>query len=139
MQKGVLAALMLLLFLPACILVVEEDDDDHDFFHRTRWRLDVVVYHGRAYEANATYTVSFRTDGELNGRADCNDYEGTFSTPREGSLVIRDIYSSGDVCGDPSMENDYFEVLSGAVAYRVRGDELLITARNGDTLSFFKD
>ena len=41
--------------------------------------------------------------------------------------------------GQQSLEDTYFEVLSDAVSYRVRGDELIITARNGDKLYFFED
>lgn len=136
LQKSVPAALLLLLFLPACILVVEEQDD---YFHRHRWRLDVIVYYGRSYEATEPYTVNFEAAGDLYGRADCNDYDGAYATPREGSLVIREIYSEGSACGRQSLEDLYFEVLSSAVTYRVRGDELIVTARNGDNLYFFKD
>ena len=137
LHKSVLAALMLLLCLPACILVVEEDDED--YFHRHRWRLDVIVYYGRTYSADDPYTVNFEASGELYGRADCNDYDGTYESPREGSLIIREIYSEDGACGRQSLEDRYFEVLSGAVTYRLRGDELIVTSRNGDTLYFFKD
>ena len=136
MQKSVLAALLLLLCLPACILVVEEEDD---YFHRHRWRLDVIVYYGRTYTADAPYTINFEATGDLYGRADCNDYDGSYTTPREGSLSIREIYSEGNACGRQAFEDRYFEVLSGAVTYRVRGEEMIVTARNGDNLYFFKD
>ncbi len=138
MQKSVLAVLLLLLCLPACIIVVE-DDYDYDYFHHHRWRLDVIVSHGRTYTADEPYTVNFQAAGDLYGRADCNDYDGTYETPREGSLVIREIYSEGSACGRQSLEDRYFEVLSSAVTYRVRDDELIVTARNGDNLYFFKD
>ena len=58
-QKGLLAAMLMLLVLPACILVVEDDDDDDDYFHRHRWRLEVVVYAERTYEADGPYTIRF--------------------------------------------------------------------------------
>jgi heat shock protein HslJ len=135
-KKSVLAGLLLLLCLPACILVVEEEDD---YFHRNRWRLDVIVYYGRTYTADAPYTVTFQSTGDLYGRADCNDYDGRYETPRDGSLRIQEIYSEGSACGRQSLEDSYFEVLSSAVTYRVRGDDLIITARNGDTLYFYKD
>ena len=138
MQKSMLAVLVLLLTLPACILVVEEDDHD-DYFYGHRWRLDVIVYYDRTLTADDPYTISFEADGRLNGLADCNGYNGTFEEPREGTLSIREIRSGGEYCGRQSMEDRYFEVLSGAVSYRVRGDDLIITSRDGDTLEFYKD
>jgi len=135
-QKSMPAVLLLLLCLPACILIVEEDDD---YFHRHRWRLDVIVYYGRTYAADDPYTINFEANGDLYGRADCNDYDGIYETPRNGSLVIREIYSEGERCGRQSLEDRYFEVLSGAVTYRVRDGELIVTAHNGDHLYFYKD
>ena len=137
-QKSVLAALLLLLCLPGCIIVVDEEDED-DYFHRHRWRLDVIVYAGRTYAADEGYTITFQTDGNLIGRADCNNYDGIYETPRNGSLIIREIYSQDGNCGRQSVEGLYFDVLSGAVTYRARNDELIITARNGDNLYFYKD
>jgi heat shock protein HslJ len=137
MRQG-LWAVLLLFSLPACILVVDEDRFD-DRFHRHRWRLDVIVSYGRTYAADEPYTISFEASGDLQGRADCNDYDGTYNSPRSGALSIREIYSTGDLCGRTSLEDRYFEVLSGAVSYRVRGSELIITARNGDNLYFYED
>ena len=54
-------------------------------------------------------------------------------------LDIREIRSVGNACGGSSLEDRYFEVLSSAVSYRVRDDNLIVTARNGDTLQFYKD
>ncbi len=138
-QKSMLAVLVLLLALPACILVVEENDDHDDYFYGHGWRLDVIVYYGRTLAADDPYIISFQADGRLDGLADCNSYNGTYEQPREGALAIREIRSAGDACGHPSLEDRYFEVLSSAVSYRVRGDDLLITTRNGDTLHFYKE
>ena len=77
--------------------------------------------------------------GLLEGRADCNGYNGTYEQPREGILSILEIRSVGASCGRQSLEDQYFEVLSSAVSYRVRGDDLIITTRNGNTLQFYKD
>ena len=139
MQKSMLAVLVLLFALPACILVVDDDDDYDDYFYGHDWRLDIIIYYDRTLTADDPYTISFETDGRLSGRADCNGYSGTFEEPREGTLDIYEIRSSGASCGRQSMEDRYFEVLSGAVSYRVRGDDLIITSRNGDTLEFYKD
>ncbi|MFB3131011.1 MAG: META domain-containing protein [Rhodothermales bacterium] len=139
MQKSMLAVLMLLFALPACIIVVEEDDEHDDYFHGHGWQLEVIFYHNRTLTADDPYTITFQTDGRLEGRADCNGYNGTYEEPREGILSIREIRSIGNACGGPSLEDRYFEVLSSAVSYRVRGDNLIVTARNGDTLQFYKD
>lgn len=138
LQKGVLAGLLLLLCLPACILVVDEDVL-YDDLYRHRWRLDVVVYYGRTYAADDPFTISFEADGEFVGRADCNNYDGRYSSPRVGVLTVREIYSEDGACGRRSIDGEFFEVLSDASSYRVRGDELTITARNGDKLYFYAD
>ena len=134
-----LAVLVLLLALPGCILVVDDDDDDHDYFYGYDWRLDVIVYYGRTLTADDPYIISFEADGRLDGLADCNGYTGTFDLPREGTLSIHEIRSAGAYCGRQTMEDRYFEVLSGAVSYRIRDDDLIITSRKGDTLQFYKD
>ena len=139
MQKSMLAVLMLLFALPACILVVEEDDNHDDYFYGHGWRLEVIIYYDRTMTADDPYTITFQTDGRLDGLADCNGYHGTYEQPREGILSIREIRSAGASCGRQSLEDQYFEVLSSAVSYRVRGDDLIITTRNGNTLQFYKD
>ena len=132
-------ALLMLLCLPACILVVDEDALDDDRLHRYRWRLDVVVYAGRSYVADEPFTLSFETDGELYGRADCLDYDGTYISRGLGALSVRNLYSDGGTCGRNSIEDLYLDVLSDAVSYRIRGDELTLSARGGDALYFYRD
>ena len=139
MQKSMLTVLVLLFALPACIIVVEEDDEHDDYFHGHGWRLEVIIYHDRTLTADDPFTVTFQIDGRLEGQADCNGYNGTFEQPREGILSIREIRSVGASCGRESLEDQYFELLGSAVSYRVRGDDLLITTRNGNTLQFYKD
>ena len=139
MQKSMLALLVLLFALPACILVIEEDDEHDDYFYGHGWRLDVIVYHDRTLTADNPFTVTFQIDGRLEGQADCNGYNGIYEQPREGTLSIREIRSVGASCGRQSLEDEYFEVLGSAVSYRVRGDDLTITTRNGNTLQFYKD
>ena len=101
--------------------------------------LEVIVYHDRALTAAESYIITFQADGQLEGRADCNGYTGTYEEPSTGTLDIREIRSVGKACSGPSLEGRYFEVLSSAVSYRVRDDNLIVTARNGDTLQFYKD
>ena len=116
-------------------------DKMDDLSHQTPTENNAIAtfYHNRALTADDPYTITFQTDGRLEGRADCNGYNGTYEEPRAGALNIRQIRSIGKACGGPSLEDRYFEVLSSAVSYRVRDDNLIVTARNGDTLQFYKD
>ncbi len=139
MQKSMLTVLVLLFALPACIIVVEEDDGHDDYFHGHGWRLEVIIYHDRTLTADDPFTVTFQIDGRLEGQADCNGYNGTYEQPREGILSIREIRSVGASCGRESLEDQYFELLGSAVSYRVRDNNLIVAARNGDTLQFYKD
>ncbi len=112
MHKSMLAVLLLLFALPACILVVEEDDEHDHHWHGHGWELEIIVYHNRALTADDPYTITFQADGRLEGRADCNGYNGTYEEPRTGVLDIREIRSIGNACGGASLEGRYFEVLS---------------------------
>ncbi|MFQ5571313.1 MAG: META domain-containing protein [Rhodothermales bacterium] len=138
LRKGLLTTLLLLLCLPGCILIVEEDDDD---LYRHRWRLDVIIYYGRSYAVTDAepFTLSFATDGQFHGRADCNDYDGTFDTTVLGTLSIHEIYSTDLDCRRGSLEDQYFDVLSGTRSYRISGDALTLKSRNGDSsLHFYR-
>ena len=60
------------------------------------------------------YTIIFRDDGTLSGKADCNTFSGTYS--QEGGLIITLGASTKAYCGEASMDQQYLELLSAVVA-----------------------
>lgn len=143
-QKSTLAILLFLLVsLPACILVVDEDDlYGDDALSRSRWRLNVVVYLGRSYSVlpGEIYTVHFDTRGSLAGRADCNDYDGSYNMTLLGGIRIDDLYVTDGYCGRDSLQDFFLDGLDHARSYEVQGETLTIRSRGDDyVLYFYRD
>jgi heat shock protein HslJ len=59
------------------------------------------------------YTIVFNEDGTLEGKADCNVFNGTYS--QDGGFTIALGATTRAYCGDASMDTQYLELL-GAVA-----------------------
>ena len=138
--KGLLGGvLILLLALPGCILVVDSDDlyDDHHP-HRTRWSLDVIVYFGRTYTVDGAYELSFETREHLTGYTDCNDFDADYeASSLLGTFRVHDLYATDGHCGRNSLEDLFFENLHAARTFRLDGDALTISTRNGDRVLYF--
>ena len=59
------------------------------------------------------YTITFRADGTLNGKADCNTFSGTYSQQNGFSIKLGPTTMAA--CGDASLDQQYLQLL-GAVA-----------------------
>jgi heat shock protein HslJ len=64
--------------------------------------------------APQNYTITFRADGTLSGRADCNTFTGTYS--QEGGFFITATPDVMAACGGDSLDQQYFELLKAIVA-----------------------
>lgn len=62
----------------------------------------------------ADYTVTFNDDGTLNGKADCNNFSGSYS--QENGFVITLGPSTLAACGEDSLDQQYLSVLGSVVA-----------------------
>ena len=60
------------------------------------------------------YTITFRTDGSLSGKADCNNFTGTYS--QVSGLLITIGATTMAACGEASLGQQYLELLSAVVA-----------------------
>ncbi len=60
------------------------------------------------------YTITFRDDGTLSGKADCNSFTGTYS--QEGGFTITLGASTMAACAEGSLDQQYLELLSAVVA-----------------------
>ncbi len=60
------------------------------------------------------YTITFRDDGTLNGKADCNTFSGTYS--QESGFSIKLGPSTMAYCGEASLDQQYLQLLSAIAA-----------------------
>ena len=60
------------------------------------------------------YTITFIADGTLDGKADCNNFGGTYS--QENGLIITLGASTMAYCGDASLDQQYLTLLGSVVA-----------------------
>ena len=60
------------------------------------------------------YTIVFRADGTLEGKADCNAFGGTYS--QENGFVITLGPSTMAFCGEDSLDQQYLQLLGEVVA-----------------------
>ena len=60
------------------------------------------------------YTITFRADGTLSGKADCNTFSGTYSQASGFSITIG--ATTMAACAEGSLGQQYLELLSAVVA-----------------------
>ena len=64
--------------------------------------------------APENYTITFNSDGTLAGKADCNNFSGTYS--QEGGFTIQLGASTMAFCGEGSLDQQYLELLGSVAA-----------------------
>lgn len=77
---------------------------------------------------------------ELTGSGGCNQLGGHYLAEEGGRLLVPLLWSTEMACLPPGVmeaESAFLQVLSGARAWAIGGDELTVTARSG-TLTFRK-
>jgi len=62
----------------------------------------------------ANYTISFYPDGTLSGKADCNNFNGTYS--QQNGFSIKLGASTLASCGEASLDQQYLNLLSNVAA-----------------------
>jgi heat shock protein HslJ len=60
------------------------------------------------------YTITFNADSTLNGKADCNTFNGTYS--QENGLIIKLGATTMAFCGEASLDQQYLQLLGSIVA-----------------------
>jgi heat shock protein HslJ len=89
------------------------------------------------------YTITFNTDGTLTGKADCNNFSGTYSQENGFSIKLGAITNA--YCGDTSLDQQYLTLLgsvaaggpdgAGGLALDTPGGEQHMLFKNGGTVS----
>jgi heat shock protein HslJ len=60
------------------------------------------------------YTIVFNDDGTLSGRADCNNFNGTYA--QDNGLIITLGATTAAACGPDSLDQQYLSILGTVVA-----------------------
>jgi len=60
------------------------------------------------------FTITFNADGTLNGKADCNNFTGTYSQENGFTIILG--ASTMAFCGEESLDQQYLTLLSSVVA-----------------------
>jgi heat shock protein HslJ len=60
------------------------------------------------------YTITFNTDGTLTGKADCNNFTGTYS--QENGFAIKLGATTMAACGEASLDQKYLQLLGSIAA-----------------------
>jgi heat shock protein HslJ len=86
-----------------------------------------------------SYTIIFRADGTLSGKADCNTFDGTYS--QQNGFSIRLGATTMMYCGDASLDTQYLQLLgsvaaggpdgAGGLALETAGGEQRMLFKNG--------
>ena len=84
------------------------------------------------------YTITFREDGTLSGKADCNSFTGTYS--QESGFSIKLGASTMAACAEGSLDQQYLELLSAVVAGGPDGQgNLALENAGGEKRMLFKN
>ena len=84
------------------------------------------------------YTITFRDDGTLSGKADCNNFTGTYS--QAGGFTITLGASTMAACAEGSLGQQYLELLSAVVAGGPDGQgNLALENAGGEKRMLFKN
>jgi heat shock protein HslJ len=62
----------------------------------------------------AQYTISFHTNGTVNGLADCNSFTGTYSMTN--GLIIKITTMTKAACEEGSLDQQYIQLISSVAA-----------------------
>ena len=84
------------------------------------------------------YTIIFKADGTLEGKADCNTFSGTYS--QENGFSIKLGATTMMYCGETSMDQQYLELLGSVAAGGPDGEgNLALETPGGEQRMLFKN
>jgi heat shock protein HslJ len=102
-----------LLFLAACGTSSSSDAISGIVWQWTRLT-DRVTGEETTVPNPENYTITFNEDGTLEGKADCNNFSGTYS--QENGFIITLGPTTMAYCGETSMDTQYLQLLGSVAA-----------------------
>ena len=115
MKKIMVFTLVLasLLFLAACGTASSSDTITGIVWQWTSVK-DRVTGEETTVPNPESYTITFNEDGTLEGKADCNNFSGTYS--QENGFAITLGPTTMAYCGETSMDTQYLQLLGSVAA-----------------------
>jgi heat shock protein HslJ len=115
MKKILIFTLVLasLLFLAACGTASSSDTITGIVWQWTSLK-DRVTGEETTIPNPENYTIIFNEDGTLEGKADCNNFSGTYS--QENGFAITLGPTTMAYCGETSMDTQYLQLLGSVAA-----------------------
>jgi heat shock protein HslJ len=87
--------------------------------------------------APENFTITFNDDGTLNGKADCNNFTGTYSQENGFSITLG--ASTMAYCGEESLDQQYLQLLSSVASGGPDGSgNLALETAGGEQRMLFK-
>jgi heat shock protein HslJ len=85
------------------------------------------------------YTITFKADGTIEGKADCNRFGGSYSQ-EGGGITIKLGASTLMYCGDTSLDQQYLALLGSVAAGGPDGQgNLALETAGGEQRMLFQD
>jgi len=140
-SAALLAYLMVTLLLAACTQAATSTPTDsiQDIVWQWTSVTNKTTNETTTVSNPENYTIIFRTDGTLDGKADCNSFNGTYS--QESGFSIKLGATTMMYCGETSMDQQYLELLgnvaaggpdgAGGLALETPGGEQRMEFKNG--------
>lgn len=111
-----LAFLGAVLFLAAC--AQEATPAPVDSIQGIVWQWTILTNRTTGVTTTVTnpenYTITFNTDGTLNGKADCNTFNGTYNQENGFSITLG--ATTMAYCGEASLDQQYLGLLGSVAA-----------------------
>lgn len=88
--------------------------------------------------ANVETSLTFGSDGKLNGNVGCNSFNGDYKV-NGNTIVFGPIASTMMACADPigRQESAVFSVFTNSASYKVDGNMLTVTSLDGNSIAVF--
>ena len=139
-SAALLASLMVALLLAACTQAATPTPTDS--IQDIVWQWTMVTNKTTSETTTVSnpenYTITFKADGTLEGKADCNTFSGTYS--QENGFSIELGATTMMYCGDTSMDQQYLELLGSVAAGGPDGEgNLALETPGGEQRMLFKN
>ena len=106
------------------------------------WLLTAITLKDPAFQGvvpadqQASYTVTFNTDGTFSAKADCNTVNGGWTATSSGGLTITPGPTTTVACADGSYSDLYILALTSTASYAIASGQLTITLTDQGTLVY---
>jgi len=132
---------MTVLLVAVAAVVIACSGSSNDLTGKT-WQLTSITEKVPAFQGvvpdaeQSNYTIEFKSDGNFQAKADCNQVSGGYTTTSSGGMTITPGPSTLVACPEGSMGDQYVAGLGNTASYAIASSQLTLTLTDGGTLVF---